>query len=73
MNGYSNGTERIDYQVIITKCNPGLTKNCKSDKEIEVFLTKIFFTLYTIIGRVELGSHESYSRSPIVYKEFFHS
>lgn len=33
----------------------------------------MYFTLYTVVGRVELGSKDSYEKSPIVYKDLFHS
>lgn len=72
-NGYSNETARIDYQVLITKCNLAVRGDCKDDKEISRVIAAFYITLYAIYGRAELSNAASYHGSPIIMKDIFHS
>jgi hypothetical protein len=62
MNSYSNQTERTYFAVEIFKCkvNPLIGVNeCQSDKNMDLLLKNIYFTLYTLTSRVNYDNMET--------------
>ena len=62
MNSYSNQTQRTSFAIEIFKCkvNPLIGINeCQSDKNIDLLLKNIYFTLYTLTSRVHYDNMET--------------
>ena len=47
-NGYNNKSLRHQFDIDIIKCRPTVNYTCKSDEEIERFLSIIYFTWTTV-------------------------
>lgn len=67
---------RESFSIEIWKCNKNRNLKCKSDKEIESFLQKIFFTLFQITDKVNFASDEALNKGvhkPLKAQDNFHS
>ena len=69
---YSNQTLRNSFSVEILKCSDQISTTCKSDPEIELLLSKIFFTLYTLDSSVSYN-HYNKQNKPVRTYDSFHS
>ena len=57
----------------MTNCNSNYNPNCKPQEEVESLLTKIFFTLTHVHGKVQLKNNTDHSAVPVSVTEEFHS
>jgi len=72
MNGYTNQTERISFQVEILKCQ-GEKNNCRGKAAIDSVFDKIFFTLLYLDETLEFANPNNVGLKPTKDFDTFHS
>ena len=54
-NIYDNKADRVSFSMEIYRCKSSRTKRCQSTFKVDRFFSQIYFTMYTLVERIDFS------------------